>query len=179
METVIVDMDSTLNLFTVHLANWIVARGYELTDQVEQTWSLSKWIKDVEKKDADKAISDICCTPGFWLQIPVMKHAPRILEKMNDAYNIIIATVPWHDAPLCKEEKIEWMAEHFPFIYKDQITFKEEKWEIPAKAIIDDKPETIEKFPGITVIMDYGYNQNVEATYRVSSWLQIGNIFNV
>jgi len=179
MKTIIVDMDSTLNLFTIHLANWILARGYRLTDLVEKTWDLHLWIDGIEKKEADEVIKSICLTPGFWFQIPVMRNAPRILERINKKYKTIIATVPWRGADNCESEKILWMEEHCPFIRRDQITFREDKWNIPADIIIDDKPETIEQFSGITIMMDYGYNKHVRPDYCVNNWLEIANILRV
>ena len=178
MAIILVDMDSTLNLFNTHMVNWIIARGYELTDKVEKVWNLYEWI-DAPKKEAEKAVTDIFCTPGFWIQIPVMKNAIKIMDRINNRYYVKIVTIPYASSKTCEQEKIDWMAKYFPFIKRNQIIFKEDKWNEPGEMIIDDKPVVLEKFPNKTIAIDYGYNSHIQTGYRVKGWIEIANILKV
>ena len=81
-------------------------------------------------------------TPGFYRSLPVLGDCHEYVELLYNRYDLYIATAPkWlnHD---CYKEKIEWVKEHFPYLYDEKrILIVPNKGLLSGFAIIDDHPE--------------------------------------
>lgn len=110
----------------------------------------------------------------FWRDMTVDTKTIKALKAINDHLNIdlIICTDTYYKSATAKLTRF---FELFPFIDPNQVICMKEKWRIDADIIIDDKPETLEKFMlkynppfatikisqpwNTTTICDYSWNE--------------------
>lgn len=81
----------------------------------------------------------------FWATMDVDKGVKQALESLNSHKNIdlIICTDTYYKSAT---PKLKRFFECFPFISPSQVICMKEKWRLDADIVIDDKPETLEKF---------------------------------
>ena len=180
--TILIDMDSTINEFDDHFVVWAKSMGYGFDWSAFTTWHMEKAITGCENHKHQKAVfAKVLNEPKFWLGIPVTPEAQDAMSELcaNEAYDIKICTNPWGDKPLYKQVKLDWLSTHFPFIPHSDVVFSgTEKWKVPGRVIIDDKPEVLEKCrpDKITVKSNRPYNKDVEAHYDFSRWSTVPGI---
>lgn len=110
----------------------------------------------------------------FWQDITVLQATKDALNKINSHKNIdlIICTDTYYKSATTKLTRF---FELFPFIKPSQVICMKEKWRLNADIIIDDKPETLERFMlqqnppfaiikisqpwNTTTICDYAWNE--------------------
>lgn len=178
---ILVDLDSTCNLFLPHFISHVKAAGYGFDTMgfhSHGTWDIQDFIEGAT--DPKKAMADIMGDVGMWETIPVMANAPEVLKDINRFHDVTIATVPWGTSIEMKKVKLDWMARHFPFIRSTQVSFHPDKWEIGGDVIFDDKPKTILECNKtmITVVSEQPYNRDVESDFRFTNWAQVPKIMN-
>lgn len=153
--TVMVDIDDVL--FPL-VDNWIAEY------QKQRAWSF-KWgiLEDEHDKLLDKSMVtswniEECLNPTdkelfwrvldesiFWNCITVSEATKNRLKTLNDHKNIdlIICTDTHYKSATAK---LTHFFELFPFIKPSQVICMKEKWRLNPDIVIDDKPETLEKF---------------------------------
>ena len=84
-------------------------------------------------------------SPDFWRDMAVDTNTVNALKVINDNPNIdlIICTDTYYKSAT---PKLTRFFELFPFIKPSQVICAKEKWRINADIVIDDKPETLERF---------------------------------
>ena len=84
-------------------------------------------------------------TKRFWDTIDTDNEVKQALKAVNDNKNIdlIICTDTYYKSAT---PKLTRFFELFPFIEPSQVICMKEKWRLNADIVIDDKPETLEKF---------------------------------
>lgn len=153
--TVMIDIDDCL---------WSLVDNWIIEYQRQRAWSF-KWgiIEDDHDDSLDKSMVtswniEECLNPTdkklfwrvldepiFWNRITVSEATKTKLKALNDNENIdlIICTDTYYKSATAKLTRF---FELFPFISPSQVICMKEKWRIDADVIIDDKPETLEKF---------------------------------
>jgi 5'-nucleotidase len=166
MKRVLVDMDGVL-------AD-VYSRFFDL--QEEET-GIRPALRDVTGKLEAEAFPNQLKwvkTPGFFRSVPVMKGSQEGLKKLNDNYNIIVASLAT-EFPQSLTDKQFWLHEHFPFLKWQQIVFCGDKNFIRADIMIDDHLKNLNKFKGETIMFTQPHNilLNPKRHRRVSSWKEI------
>jgi 5'-nucleotidase len=176
---VLVDVDSTLNLFRPHFIAAVKAAGYSFDTagfQSHGTWETQDFIEGAE--NPKKAMSEVMGDVNMWATVPPLPNAAKVLKDINRFHDVTIATVPWGTSIEMKKVKLDWLAKHFPFIRPTQVSFHPDKWELAGDVIFDDKPETIVECNKsmITVVPEQPYNRDVESDFRFTNWAQVPKI---
>ena len=174
-KTIICDVDGCLGKFVEKFNSEMKRLGYEINDNKLTSWSLNDRFYPIKGKNIEKDYLKILNNSNFWANLSVFENAQEILKKLNKKYILLIVTSPFPQVVNAfKKGRLEWMENNFPFIARNQIKFESEKWKIPADIIIEDKPETIEKFDGERIVMNADYNKEIDVKHkRVSSWREI------
>lgn len=115
--------------------------------------------------------------PGFFRTMPVIVDAPAVLAELNRKYEVFIVSAAT-EFPLSMHEKIDWLAEHFPFISWQHIIFCGTKKAIKADIMIDDFFRNLDPFEGRTLLFNQPHNQTADPKHhqRVHSWKEIAGL---
>lgn len=174
---ILVDMDSTLNCWHEHFLNYASQHGWEIdVEKFKTTWSGLECFLNVSLALGQKRWNKILCDYKFWRNIPIKPFARSTMEDLVVEHDVWIVTAPYDLYSGYVIDKFIWISNYLPFFDLDKVIFEKDKWTIPGDVIIEDKPKTLKKYPGITICFDYPYNRNVEVTHRVKSWKEIANI---
>lgn len=113
-------------------------------------------------------------TPGFFRSIPVMEDSQRVLNLLNNSYEVIIVSLAT-EFPLCLTDKQLWIQEHFPFISWKQVVFCGNKNLVKADLIIDDHFKNLDNFEGerLLYIQPHNLNNTTHGYKSVKSWAEI------
>ncbi len=116
-------------------------------------------------------------SPGFFRNAPVMENSQRIVETLNNRYNVFIVSAAM-EFPNSLIEKQSWLNEHFPFISWKQMVFCGSKEIINADIMIDDHFKNLNHFTGETFLYTQPHNKLADPGKhtRVNDWLQIEQI---
>lgn len=182
--TVMVDIDDVLlplvehwiDMYKYHRAmsfKWCIlddAHDEALSPSMVTSWDIESCLEPTDKK----LFWSVLDTKGFWDTITTNLETIHALKAINDNPNIdlIICTDTYYKSATAKLTRF---FELFPFIEPRQVICMKEKWRLDADIVIDDKPETLEKFmlkqkPPVaimkinkpwneTTICDYSFNE--------------------
>lgn len=141
-----------------------------LSPSMVTSWDIESCLKPTDKK----LFWSVLDTKEFWDTITASPETIHALKAINDNPNIdlIICTDTYYKSAT---PKLTRFFELFPFIEPRQVICMKEKWRLNADIVIDDKPETLEKFmlkqnPPIAIIKinkpwnemticDYSFNE--------------------
>lgn len=182
--TVMIDLDDVLwnlvehwiDIYKHHRAmsfKWCIlddAHDEALNSSMVTSWDIESCLEPTDKK----LFWSVLDTKGFWDTITANLETIHALKAINDNPNIdlIICTDTYYKSATAKLTRF---FELFPFIEPRQVICMKEKWRLDADIVIDDKPETLEKFmlkqnPPVaimkinkpwneTTICDYSFNE--------------------
>jgi 5'-nucleotidase len=111
----------------------------------------------------------------FFRHIDVHEHSQEILEKLNSKYELFIVSAAI-EFPQSLNEKLHWLADHFPFLSWKQIVFCGSKAVVHGDYMIDDLPRNLEKFGGEKLIFTAPHNMHINKFTRVNNWKEIGDM---
>src|SRR5512140_2538539 len=113
-------------------------------------------------------------TPGFFRTLPLIPDSQRVLELLNEKYEIIVVSMAT-EYPASLTDKQLWLNEYFPFISWRQVIFCGNKNLIRADLMIDDHFKNLDNFDGKTIMFKQPHNVNSEDHNHiiVSSWAEI------
>jgi 5'-nucleotidase len=111
---------------------------------------------------------------GFFRNAPVMEGSIEAMKALNEKYEVFIVSAAM-EFPKSLPEKYEWLAEHFPFISWEQITFCGSKSVIRGDIMIDDHYKNLDFFNGRTILFTQPHNvgQDDKTHTRVETWKDI------
>lgn len=115
--------------------------------------------------------------PLFFRTMTVMKDAEKVVEALNKKYELFIVSAAM-TYPLSLNEKLDWLAEHFPFIKPKQIAFVGSKKFACGDIMIDDKVSNLDTFNGRKLLFTHPNNlKYTDDKYtRVNNWKEIADI---
>lgn len=112
---------------------------------------------------------------GFFRNAPLIADCQRILEAINNKYDLFIVSAAM-EFPNSLTEKQAWLNEHFPFISWRQMVFCGSKAIIKADIMIDDYFRNLDSFSGdTTILFTQPHNKFADPGRhkRVHTWLEI------
>jgi 5'(3')-deoxyribonucleotidase len=78
-----------------------------------------------------------CLQEGFYRNLPVIAGAQEAIARLEEHFEVYIATKPKSGNPYCLEEKMEWIREYFPTLAK-KVFFTPNKNLLHGHMLIDD-----------------------------------------
>ncbi|MBY6180814.1 5' nucleotidase, NT5C type [Staphylococcus warneri] len=124
----------------------------------------------------DGLVTEILREPGFFRHLKVMPNAQEVVEKLNEHYDVYIATAAM-DVPTSFHDKYEWLLEHFPFLDPQHFVFCGRKNIINADYLIDDNPRQLAIFEGESIMYTAVHNMNLHDYKRVNGWKDVEALF--
>lgn len=124
----------------------------------------------------DGLVTEILREPGFFRHLKVMPNAQEVVEKLNEYYDVYIATAAM-DVPTSFHDKYEWLLEHFPFLDPQHFVFCGRKNIINADYLIDDNPRQLAIFEGESIMYTAVHNMNHHEYKRVNGWKDVEALF--
>ncbi|MDH8806066.1 5'(3')-deoxyribonucleotidase [Staphylococcus warneri] len=124
----------------------------------------------------DGLVTEILREPGFFRHLKVMPNAQEVVEKLNEHYDVYIATAAM-DVPTSFHDKYEWLLEHFPFLDPQHFVFCGRKYIINADYLIDDNPRQLAIFEGESIMYTAVHNMNHHEYKRVNGWKDVEALF--
>ncbi|MBM6506606.1 MULTISPECIES: 5' nucleotidase, NT5C type [Staphylococcus] len=124
----------------------------------------------------DGLVTEILREPGFFRHLKVMPNAQEVVEKLNQQYDVYIATAAM-DVPTSFHDKYEWLLEHFPFLDPQHFVFCGRKNIINADYLIDDNPRQLAIFEGESIMYTAVHNVNNDNYRRVNGWKEVEDLF--
>jgi 5'(3')-deoxyribonucleotidase len=112
----------------------------------------------------------------FFAVLEVMPDSQRVLERLQQQYDIFIATAAM-EVPTSFNAKFQWLEQHFPFIPYTHIVFCGDKSILRADYLIDDNPRQLAAFQGTGILYDAPHNVTVSGYTRVHNWQEIEDLF--
>lgn len=124
----------------------------------------------------DGLVTEILREPEFFRHLKVMPNAQEVVEKLNQQYDVYIATAAM-DVPTSFHDKYEWLLEHFPFLDPQHFVFCGRKNIINADYLIDDNPRQLAIFEGESIMYTAVHNVNNDDYRRVNGWKEVEDLF--
>lgn len=135
-----------------------------------------RWLWDVVPRDRQQQLVHYMLSEDFFSVLGVMPHAQRVLARLQDHYEIYIATAAM-EVPTSFNAKFKWLEENFPFIPASHIVFCGNKSILRADYLIDDNPRQLRLFKGEGILFSSPANAYVTGFRRVKDWLDVERLF--
>ncbi len=162
----LLDMDGVLaNL----LAKWLATYNRDHDDAIGEddlkSWGIWQWVKIGHR------IFDYLHEPHWFLDLEPMPGAiDGVQSLVNSGHEIFVVTAVPLASPTGLHDKSRWLEQHFPMIPRHHLIAAQRKDLVAGDLLLDDSPEHIDAFPGITVLYDHPYNRTFKSDHRVTSW---------
>ncbi|MEM8845984.1 MAG: 5'(3')-deoxyribonucleotidase [Bacteroidota bacterium] len=111
---------------------------------------------------------------GFFRDLAIVEHSIEVLEKLNQKYDVYIASAAMQ-FPNSLKEKSDWLDIHFPFIPWQRRILCGHKHILKGDILIDDRSYNLKNFDGSTILFTSPHNVNTEGFERANSWLEIAD----
>ena len=135
-----------------------------------------RWIWDYVPPDRLHVLERYMRSDDFFVNLPVMPHSQRVLERLQERYEVYIATAAM-EIPTSFTAKFEWLKRHFPFIRPSHIVFCGDKGILRGDFLIDDNPRQLRRFRGEGILYSAPANALVAGFRRVNDWLAVEKLF--
>ncbi len=162
----IVDMDGVLaNVYSQFLD--MDEKDFGIRQTVEST--MGKPEAEVFKNERQYVLSK-----GFFRNAPLIEGCVEIMKRLNEKYDLFIVSAAM-EFPQSLPEKLEWLAEHFPFLNWKQFVFCGSKAVVQGDIMIDDYFKNLDYFKGQTILFEqpHNYGQSDKHHTRVKTWAEI------
>lgn len=110
---------------------------------------------------------------GFFRDLPVIDGAVEAVKKLQQRYEVYIVSAAM-EFRNSLEDKLDWLAEHFPFIDWKHIVFCGEKI-VNVDIMIDDRIKNFSGFNGRSLLFTSPHNLLITEYERVDNWQQVLN----
>ena len=138
MARILLDMDGVLcNL----IGKWFTTYNQEYGDRIHID-ALEDWGPHRIAR-AGKAIYKYLAQPGFFRDLePIEGAIDGVRTLLDRGHDVVIVTA----ARRGHRDKLEWVAEHLPFLPRDNIVFAHRKELVRGELLFDDAPHNLEAF---------------------------------
>jgi 5'(3')-deoxyribonucleotidase len=170
MKRIAIDMDDVLAKTTyviIDKINEIISSSYTYDELLNGSESLKLEFYGHYTKH-----NTFLWEPGFFENIPVNEDAVRVVQKLQEQYEIFIVSAAT-EFPNSLKEKLHWMEKHFPFITWRHIVFCGHKHMIQADYLIDDHEKNLHTFTGTPLLFTAPHNLHIHDFKRVNNWLEV------
>ena len=135
-----------------------------------------RWLWDLVPEERHPRLEAYLRSDDFFSALPVMPNAPRVIEALQERFEVYIATAAM-EVPSSFTPKYEWLGRHFPSIAPAQIVFCGNKSILHADFLIDDNPRQLRRFRGQGILFGAHHNIHETAYPRVKDWLEVERMF--
>jgi 5'(3')-deoxyribonucleotidase len=174
-DRILLDLDNTVNELQQYTMERVIELGYTIKSDYDNRYDVRTNIIVPEDAIVKNPIKYLWATSNFWENIPLINNCFDVIKYLYNNYDLWVATVPYYSCKSNDQVKTKWVKKYLPFIDTNKIIFEKEKWNIPGKILIDDKPENLELWKGIKIKFYHGYNKNIETDFTIRNW---NNDFN-
>jgi 5'(3')-deoxyribonucleotidase len=171
--TICVDMDEVI---ADALGEHLLRYNREFSERITRADLTGKWIWDFVPPERQQALADYMLSEDFFAVLRVMPNAQRVLQRLQQHYEIYIATAAM-EVPSSFNAKFHWLKQHFPFIPPSHIVFCGNKGILRGDYLIDDNPRQLRLFNGEGILFSSPANVNVTGFRRVRDWLEVERLF--
>lgn len=167
MKRLLIDMDDVLADASGQFVKYFNQRNDRgLTLSREQLRG-SNWAKAADIHQ--DTVRSWLLEPGFFGTMPLMPDAVEVVRELHRHYEIFIVSAAI-EFPFSLKEKVDWLAEHFPFINWRYIVLCGHKHMIEADFLIDDHEKNLVHFSGTPLLFDAPHNTAITGYERLLSW---------
>ncbi|GAA3749705.1 5'-3'-deoxyribonucleotidase [Flavobacterium ginsengisoli] len=163
-KSIAVDMDGVLADVEAHLITYF-ERDFGITILREEIQGLT----EEEAFYGREKVRSVLNSKDFFRTLPVIDDAVESLKLLQENFEIYIVSAAT-EFPLSLNEKIEWLAEHFPFIQWQNIVLCGSKTIINTDYLIDDHPKNLDFCMGKPIMFTAFHNAKKENYLRVNNW---------
>jgi 5'(3')-deoxyribonucleotidase len=168
-----VDMDEVMaDAIAEHLARY----NREFQQHLTKRDLRGKRFWQIVPEHHHEPLDELLRAADFFEDLDVMPDAQRVLERLQQRYEIFIASAAM-EVPNSFNPKFRWLQRHFPFIPYSHIVFCGDKSILLADYLIDDNPRQLQSFSGEGILYDAPHNEAVTGYRRVHNWLEIEDLF--
>ena len=172
-QIICVDMDEVIaDALSEHLLRY----NREFAERITHADLQGQWLWDFVPPERQQALADYMMSEDFFAVLRVMPHAQRVLQRLQQHYEIYIATAAM-EVPSSFNAKFHWLKQHFPFIPASHIVFCGNKSILRGDYLIDDNPRQLRLFGGEGILFSSPANVNVTGFRRVHDWLDVERLF--
>jgi len=168
-----VDMDEVI---ADALGEHLLRYNQQFSEQLTPEDLHGRWLWDYVPEERRHVIAQYMLSEDFFAVLGVMPHAQRVLKRLQNQYDVFIATAAM-EVPSSFNAKYKWLQEHFPFIPASRIVFCGDKSILRGDFLIDDNPRQLRLFRGEGVLFSSPANALVTEFRRVSDWLDVERMF--
>jgi 5'(3')-deoxyribonucleotidase len=168
-----VDMDEVI---ADALGEHLLRYNRDFAERITRADLQGQWLWDFVPAERQQALADYMMSEDFFAVLRVMPHAQRVLERLQEHYEIYIATAAM-EVPSSFNAKFHWLKQHFAFIPPSHIVFCGNKSILRGDYLIDDNPRQLRLFHGEGILFNSPANVNVTGFRRVRDWLEIEKLF--
>ncbi len=170
MKRIAIDMDDVMADATSRFKEYAEKRlGLVVT--TEMLRGRHNWAESFPEHKAE--IKSWVYEKGFFRGMKPMPDAQEIVKKLHEKYEIFVVSAAI-EFPNSLVEKIEWLAEFFPFIQWNYIVLCGHKYMIKADYLIDDHEKNLLAFrEGTPLMFDAPHNFDVKGFQRMNNWKEI------
>lgn len=148
-----IDCDNVLADLAGPWAAWI-ARNHD------PKFTLDRWTSfNVEEcANGGSLLYDFIAKGSTFRYLPVVEGAAEGLAALNEEYRVVVVSsvsaIFWH-------HRLEWLAQHFPFLAPEQFVAMKDKSMLRADVLIDDSLTQLYGFAGgLPVVFDRPWNRS-------------------
>lgn len=187
--TILLDMDDVLADFgtlLLELYNEKYNDSLKTSDMI--SWDMTPYVKP----ECGLDIYELMKTPGFFSRLKPTPYSQEVVNRLiENNYNVMIVS----DSPMghsfadyeldneCisnpADDKRAWLLKHFSAIPLSNVFFGSQKFFIRGDVLVDDKPDTYEKFKKFgfsCVLMNQAYNAHIKTNNRVHNMLEVEKV---
>lgn len=173
MKRICIDMDEVMaDAVTEHIRRYNLEHKEQLTKEDLQ----GRLLWDVVPVNHHAALQGYLLSEDFFEVLEVMPHAQRVIERLQQRYEVFIATAAM-EVPTSFQAKFRWLGRFFPFIPPSHIVFCGDKGILRAEYLIDDNPRQLRRFQGEGILFNAHHNALVTGFRRVEDWLDVEKLF--
>jgi 5'-nucleotidase len=170
---VLVDMDGVLADFDAGIESQLIGNTL-ITEPFSNRTSF--YIRDTYPEH-QAIIESIHNGAGFFRNLPLIEGALDGWQRLLDAgYEPRICSSPLVSSLRCREEKLEWLEQHFvprfgPSVVENAL-ITSDKYSCEGIALIDDKPDIRRMDEAVWqhIVFDHSYNQTAKSKLRLYGW---------
>jgi 5'(3')-deoxyribonucleotidase len=168
MARIAIDMDGVMADTSQQYINWYAQR-YGVQVDIAALHGQPETSGFPHDKDV---IRGFLYEPGFFRSKPVIKDSQEVIRALQDKYEVFIVSAAM-EFPGSLPEKIEWLAEFYPFISWEHIVFCGTKTIVAADYMIDDHVKNLKPFKGEAIMFTAPHNVHVTEFKRVNNWQEV------
>lgn len=108
---------------------------------------------------------------GFFRDLEVIKDSQRVVKELDKKYDVFIVSAAM-EFRNSLEDKVDWLADHFPFISWQRTIFCGLKI-VNVDVMIDDRSRNFVDFDGRPLLFSSPHNMLITEFERVNTWEEV------